>query len=655
MIRLRGGFIDKLEPGPGFSPGATKDDPGEAMIEKGNDMIARSGKTSTAILAVLSLMQPLPARAQVPPGADEAGALTASGGRSFMEICAEAMIADAPACELHVLALQSDAEDRARAAEDAARLAAAEAEAAASAAAEAGPDEKDAAEARAAEMADAAAAAAAAARTAADHAGRIAAEAEAAAQAAAEAEAADAQAEADAEEVEAEAAAPAETEAQTIEAPAEVDAEEEAPAEADAEAGAAGQTTADADAEAQGAPDAGEVATDETLEDTPDMLTAEDCLAGIVTSDGGTACVQELTSESIAALGAEADADADHEAEVITETITESTHRDSSEEFDGQARQDTDDVDEQGTPDSTAPAVETRDRGLSELERAGLVALGAVVVGAILSNGQRVAANTGDRVVVVDNDGLYQVLKDDDVLLRQPGTQVRSERFNDGSIRSTVTRGDGTRIVTILDSSGRVLRRTRIDADGREYLLIDDTRPFEPVIVQNLPRPGYDDFDYRAATDRESLRRALLAADRNDIGRRFSLRQIREISEVRALAPEINIEAITFATNSAALQPSQAEQLRWLGLVMRDIIASDPTELFLIEGHTDAVGDAGYNLLLSDRRAETVALALNEYFGVPTENMVVQGYGESYLRVATQNAERQNRRVSVRRITGLVH
>lgn len=623
------------------------------MIEKGNDMIARSGKTSTAILAVLSLMQPLPARAQVPPGADEAGALTASGGRSFMEICAEAMIADAPACELHVLALQSDAEDRARAAEDAARLAAAEAEAAASAAAEAGPDEKDAAEARAAEMADAAAAAAAAARTAADHAGRIAAEAEAAAQAAAEAGAADAQAEA--EEAEAEAAAPAETEAQTTEAPAEVGAEEEAPAEADAEAGAAGQTTADAEAEAQAAPDADEIATDETLEDTPPTLAAEDCLAGIVTSDGGTACVQELTSESIAALGAEAEAGADHEAEVITETITESTHRDSSEEFDGQARQDTDDADEQGTSDSAAPAVETRDRGLSELERAGLVALGAVVVGAILSNGQRVAANTGDRVVVVDNDGSYQVLKDDDVLLRQPGTQVRSERFDDGSIRSTVTRDDGTRIVTILDSSGRVLRRTRIDPDGREYLLIDDTRPFEPVIVQNLPRPGYDDFDYRAATDRESLRRALLAADRNDIGRRFSLRQIREIAEVRALAPEINIEAITFATNSAALQPSQAEQLRWLGLVMRDVIAHDPTELFLIEGHTDAVGDAGYNLLLSDRRAETVALALNEYFGVPTENMVVQGYGESYLRVVTQAAERQNRRVSVRRITGLVH
>jgi outer membrane protein OmpA-like peptidoglycan-associated protein len=49
-----------------------------------------------------------------------------------------------------------------------------------------------------------------------------------------------------------------------------------------------------------------------------------------------------------------------------------------------------------------------------------------------------------------------------------------------------------------------------------------------------------------------------------------------------------------------------------------------------------------------------VALALSEYFRVPTENMVVQGYGESFLRIQTQDAERLNRRVAVRRITPLV-
>jgi len=123
---------------------------------------------------------------------------------------------------------------------------------------------------------------------------------------------------------------------------------------------------------------------------------------------------------------------------------------------------------------------------------------------------------------------------------------------------------------------------------------------------------------------------------------------------VRQLSPEINLRNITFATNSSAIQPSQAQELRQMGLLMRDLIADDPTELFLIEGYTDAIGAPGYNLLLSDRRAESVALALSEYFDVPPENMVIQGYGESFLKISTQDAERLNRRVAVRRITTLV-
>ena len=87
---------------------------------------------------------------------------------------------------------------------------------------------------------------------------------------------------------------------------------------------------------------------------------------------------------------------------------------------------------------------------------------------------------------------------------------------------------------------------------------------------------------------------------------------------------------------------------------MQDFIAENPREVFLIEGYTDAVGDESYNLLLSDRRAETVALALSEYFGVRPENMVVQGYGERFPLVPTLEAERLNRRVAVRRITSLI-
>lgn len=74
----------------------------------------------------------------------------------------------------------------------------------------------------------------------------------------------------------------------------------------------------------------------------------------------------------------------------------------------------------------------------------------------------------------------------------------------------------------------------------------------------------------------------------------------------------------------------------------------------LIEGHTDAVGSAASNLALSDRRAESVALALTEYFDVPPENLVVQGYGESDLVVDTESASRENRRATARIITPLM-
>jgi len=49
-----------------------------------------------------------------------------------------------------------------------------------------------------------------------------------------------------------------------------------------------------------------------------------------------------------------------------------------------------------------------------------------------------------------------------------------------------------------------------------------------------------------------------------------------------------------------------------------------------------------------------VALALTEYFDVPPENMVTQGYGESILKIQTDGPERENRRAAVRRITPLL-
>ena len=87
---------------------------------------------------------------------------------------------------------------------------------------------------------------------------------------------------------------------------------------------------------------------------------------------------------------------------------------------------------------------------------------------------------------------------------------------------------------------------------------------------------------------------------------------------------------------------------------MEAILDQDPDTIFLIEGHTDAIGSEISNLALSDRRAESIAIALSEYFNIPPENLITQGYGEAYLKVPTLKAERSNRRVAVRNITNLL-
>ena len=346
--------------------------------------------------------------------------------------------------------------------------------------------------------------------------------------------------------------------------------------------------------------------------------------------------------EPPAAAAAEvADQDVTDETEIAVEELTAEDVRSSDQDFETRA-----------TGDAAAVTPQSRDRGLSNFEKALLLGLGAAVVGSVLKNGDEVKSNSGDRVVV-ERDGDLVVLKDDDVLLRQPGTRVQTQTFDDGSTRTVVLRDDGTQIVTIRASDGRVLRRARVLEDGTQVLLFDDTVTSQAVTVKELPSQTAAPTQVSQA-DMAALRQALMADRDADFGRSFSLRQIRSINAVRILAPEVELDTVTFASGSAAIDPSQAEELTNLGLAISSIVVEDPSQVFLIEGHTDAVGDAAYNLALSDRRAETVALAMTEYFGVPPENLITQGYGESFLKVQTQTDERANRRASVRNITPLL-
>jgi len=576
-------------------------------------------------------------------------------------------------------AAAQEAADKAQAEADEAAQAQADAEAETAAQAQAEADAEAEAEAEVQAEADAAAAEEAAAEEADRAAAEAdAAEAEAAEQAQADADAA-AQAQAEAEleaNLKAEADAAAAEEADRAAAQAEADSTAKADAEAEAEAaatapengnGAAVETQAAEGENGAEALQSQEAASADAnaapvMDETPliESAPAESAIAAEVAARPEpvlNAEQEEAREQAEMALGALSDNNADatpvaaaaaqegeaDNVEVAEETIQASDVRTSSEEFETQATV---------SAESTATA-EDEDR-FDRNDKILLGALGALAVGAILvnnNNRSRVVSNSGDRVVVQREDGNLQILKDDDVLLRQAGSNVRTERFDDGSTRQTVLREDGSSVVTIRDASLRVLRRELVQADGSRYLLIDDTAKVEPVDVEHLPDPI---VSTRSVTTNgtDPLRNAL--ARERGLDRRFSLAQVRNIPQVRALAPAFEVNTVTFASGSAAIAPEQAANLSGLAREVVAAIEANPREVFLIEGHTDAVGDAAYNLALSDRRAESLALALNEYFNVPVENMVIQGYGEQFLKVQTQTDERANRRATVRQITDLL-
>ncbi len=308
-----------------------------------------------------------------------------------------------------------------------------------------------------------------------------------------------------------------------------------------------------------------------------------------------------------------------------------------------------------GSRDTRSLRVFDRSRdGLSDFEKFGLIALGAAVAGSILSNGVEVVQNYGDQLIYRDQDGHYGLYHDDDVLLRRPGARVTTEVFPDGSVLTRIVLVNRIIIITLRTRYGRVLRRHVYYPDGRAYLLFDDTRILPPPVIAILPPRSPVHVLYTENTGPALLRAAFEARPLQPPGRYFTLEQVRSIPQVRYLVPEVEIATVDFPSGSAEVLPEQARTLGTLARVMTDMIAENPSEVFLIEGHSDAVGDPAINLALSQARAQSMALALTEYFGVPPENLVVSGYGEGDLRQPTQGPDPVNRRIIVRRITALL-
>jgi OOP family OmpA-OmpF porin len=116
----------------------------------------------------------------------------------------------------------------------------------------------------------------------------------------------------------------------------------------------------------------------------------------------------------------------------------------------------------------------------------------------------------------------------------------------------------------------------------------------------------------------------------------------------------IDIDTINFDFGAWEVPPDQYDKLERIARAILRMLEPNPEAVFMIAGHTDAVGSDEDNASLSDRRASAVAEVLTETYGVPAENLVTQGYGEQYLKIDTQGPEPRNRRVTILNITRLM-
>ncbi|SES07498.1 OmpA family protein [Rhizobium sp. NFR03] len=286
------------------------------------------------------------------------------------------------------------------------------------------------------------------------------------------------------------------------------------------------------------------------------------------------------------------------------------------------------------------------------------------LIDALTGQRPRIEEQRNNRTVLDFGDEIV-VRSDDRPRLRRDARETYYEELPRGRTREVIERPNGMRVVTIYNRYGDVIQRTRINRDGEEYLMVyapevgDEKRPplydagedlppmrltvpVRDYIIDTSTEPDRDYYDFLAEPPVERVERT------------YSLDEVRNSARIRDKVRRIDLDTITFATGSAEVPMSQAKTLRKVADAMLEVIDKDPGETFLIEGHTDAVGSDQSNLVLSDERAESVAALLTDVYEIPPENLVTQGYGERFLKVRTSEAEQENRRVTIRRVTPLV-
>jgi OmpA-OmpF porin, OOP family len=101
---------------------------------------------------------------------------------------------------------------------------------------------------------------------------------------------------------------------------------------------------------------------------------------------------------------------------------------------------------------------------------------------------------------------------------------------------------------------------------------------------------------------------------------------------------------VTFRSGKADLTDQALANLRVYARALKSPVVAE--RRYVVEGHTDSVGNAAANRILSQRRAESVVAALISE-GVPATRLEARGFGAAKLRYPGRPADGGNRRVEL--------
>ena len=198
------------------------------------------------------------------------------------------------------------------------------------------------------------------------------------------------------------------------------------------------------------------------------------------------------------------------------------------------------------------------------------------------------------------------------------------------------------------DAARAAADQDRLDAE-RQRADAERQRAETDRVRAEAERARLDAEAARAAAEAQAQQARTMAeqSEREKAQLREQLRvQLNTILETRETARGlvVNVSDVLFDFDSANLKPGAREKIARVASILR----SHPDLKIEVEGHTDSVGSDGYNLRLSERRAESVRSSMVQQ-GVNRDVVGTAGFGESRP-VATNGTavgRQQNRRVEV--------